>query len=530
MRDELGAPPALRADAMWIAAGALIAMIAEAYALFAGDYVPYIDWSNHLGLIAILGHGESMGALEFAERSLVPRPYLLFYAVSALLSFVVSVPAAAKLSLVFAAAASVVATGALARRLGRPVVLAWLAPLALYGYARGYGFSSFVFTIWLLWTMLAGFEWLLGRLRSGRAIRGPAIAFSVALTGCYLGHALWVVAGSLAVLARFAAFAARTRNVGRALAVIAATTVPACTCAAIAWIDLDPNRAHVAGADAHVFVWGASLGGRWAYLGRDLLERGSPSHWFTMYGVAALFVGLVVVHVGQGLWRRWRGQRAGWTASDDGALIYASFFALLYAVGPESVEWPTEVWMVYPRYATVGALALFLLPRPRLGRAGTVAVAAVIAALVAHNAVLNHRHVATFSGWASRYDEVRKAIPPKATVLALTGYDAGDWIARHPALGSLYFYHLADGAAHTAFLFDNPFHPVRMKPDRPAAPPWNRTAAYRPRRHGVAFDYLVLRGRRFVDTTRRAGLHTVVLEHEGWVVFKTKRPAARNAP
>ena len=514
------------ADAVWIVIGAVFAIIAEAYALFAGDYVPYVDWSNHLGLIAIFGHGESMGALEFAERSVAPRPYLLFYALSGLLSFVVSVPAAAKWTLVFSAGLSVVAMGILARLLGRPVIVAWLAPLALYGYARGYGFSSFVFAIGLLWVQLACFEWLLVRARVGRPILAPAVAFASALTACYLGHALWVLPASIAVAVRFFVFVpgVPTAKVKRAFVATATATVPALVCAAVAWTDLEPDRAGVASADAAIFVWGTSLWRRWSSLGGALLERGSPSHWLTMYGIAALFVALGVAHVGQWLRRKWRGERVSWSPSDRGALVYGVFFGLLYVVGPESVGWPMGVWMVYPRYASVGAVALFLLPRPKLSGGATAVVAAAVAVLVAHNAHLNHQHVARFSGWASRYDAVRVVIPPKATVLALTSYDPGDWIAAHPALGSLFFYHLCDGAAYTAFLFDNPLHPVRMKPERPVAPAWNRTSDYRPERHGVAFDYLVLRGRRFVEATRNAGLHTVVFEHAGWVVFRTKRP------
>ena len=513
--------------------GVIVAALAEAFALFAGEYVPYIDWSNHLGLISILAHGESMGSLEFTERSLAPRPYLLFYGVSAVLAQVVSVPAAAKLAFVGAAGLCVAAMAMLLRALGRPVVAALLAPLALYGYARGYGFSSFVFTIPLVLLVLATYERLIAGLAAQSASDrqlGPAIAFGGALLLCYLGHALQALPVGVAVALRFVAFTiGRPWRIGlRAFALTALATVPALICAVIAWSDLGPEREDVTlgKAGASMFLWGASLAGRWAGLGGHMLERGSTAHWTTMYGVAALFVILVSAQLFDAIRTRFGPSPARWsfTEGDRGSLVYGLFFASLYVVGPESVGWPQSVWMVYPRYATLGALALFLWPRPKLGSVAQTALGAVALALVLHNANLNRGHVARFSAWAQRYDPVRAAVPPKSTVLALTGYERGDWVASMHALGSLYFYHLCDGAAYTAFLFDNPMHPVRMKPDRPQAPPWNNVGVYSPLTHGAAFDYLVLRGQRFIGPTERAGRHDVVLRHEGWVVFRTKRP------
>ncbi len=542
----MSAPPAPRAPRWtWslVAIGALVALASEVYVLFAGTYVPYIDWSNHLGLIAILGHGESMGALDFAERSwLSPRPYLLFYAVAAGLSFVVPVPAAAKLAIAGSAGLGVLSMAGLARQLDRPVIVALLAPLALYGYPRGYGFSSFVFTLAFVWWALARFEVLLRRAatdapanapaddRTDDRMAGAAAWFSVALLTVYLGHALWALPVGLAVGVRLVVFSIRRRRraVLRAAVATGLAGLPAVACAAYAWSDFGPSRAGITlhREGAQIFVWGASLAQRWSGLGGHMLERGSPAHWTTMYGVAALWITLAAIAVAMGF-RRSRDGGSGITEGDRGAAVYAAVFGLLYAVGPESIGWPMGVWMVYPRYATAGALALFLIPRVGLGRWASGLLAAVALALVAHNAVVNHRHVAGFSRWAERYDPVRSAVPSQATVMALTGYDPGDWISAHPALGSLYFYHLCDGAAYTAFLFDNPMHPVRVKPDGPEAPPWNDTGRYSPAVHGRAFDYLVLRGRRFVTPTRTAGFHEVVLEHEGWVVFKTKDPPPR---
>ena len=520
----------LRSGSLLVVVGVIVALATEAYALFAGSYLPYIDWSNHLAHVAIMAFGEETGALEYAERSLSPRPYLLFFVVAAGLSFVVSVAAAAKLAIVASAGLSVVAMAWLARTLERPLWPALLAPLVLYGYPRGYGFSSFVFTVPFVLLVLASFEALLRRLHHQRSVRGAAAAFSACLVLCYLGHALWALPAGLALAVRWAVFAVGkpVRTIGESLAVTVLAGLPAVLCAAIAWTDLGPERSDVTvhRADIDVLIWGTSLTRRWSILGGHLLERGSPAHWYTMYGVAALFLVFAAWHLMA--WARKRPwAEGGWfTEADRGAVAYAGVFGLLYAVGPESIGWPVSVWMIYPRYGTMAGLLVFLLWRPpaagRWGSRAAVALGAVALALVAHNAHLNHGHVKWFSSWAQRYDVVRSVIPPKSTVLALTGFDPGDWIASHPAFGSLYFYHLCDGAAYTAFLFDQPMHPVRLKPKRPPAPPWNNTSVYSPTVHGEAFDYLVLRGRQFVRPTERAGRHDVVLRHDGWVVFKTK--------
>ena len=66
-----------------VAVGAVVAMACNGWVWFAGEYVNYIDYSNHLGLISILAHGADTGALAYADRSFAPVPYLLFYLISA---------------------------------------------------------------------------------------------------------------------------------------------------------------------------------------------------------------------------------------------------------------------------------------------------------------------------------------------------------------------------------------------------------------------------------------------------------------
>src|SRR3990167_7650595 len=121
-------------------AGALFSALAHGYALFSGGYLPYIDWSNHLGLISILAHGGDSGALAYATRSLEPTPYLLFYAVTAGIAQLVSVDVAAKLSLLLASALMTLDAADLAESSGRSPRLGLVAPMALYGISMGFGF------------------------------------------------------------------------------------------------------------------------------------------------------------------------------------------------------------------------------------------------------------------------------------------------------------------------------------------------------------------------------------------------------
>jgi hypothetical protein len=167
---------------------------------------------------------------------------------------------------------------------------------------------------------------------------------------------------------------------------------------------------------------------------------------------------------------------------------------------------------------------LFLLPRVDLsGRLGA-ALCVLPLGLVLHNASVNRGHVLWFNERAKLYDPVREAIPKGARVLALTVAPAGDLTHQHHVLGSLYFYHVADGASHTGFLFDHGLMPVHLTKDRPRTPFWRSPGSFNPKTHGVDYDYLVLRGPGLVSRTVRAGLHEKVGEFNGWTVFRTKEP------
>ena len=254
-----------------------------------------------------------------------------------------------------------------------------------------------------------------------------------------------------------------------------------------------------------------------------LLERGSTEHvtvmsWAAVL-LAALFVKAVITRIRGPLPAPPRGR---------GLELYAAAMLALFLFGPMSLEWPSSFWMVYPRFGTIALVFPFLLPRCDLrGVAGAAATAACVT-LVAWNASINAGHVERFNGWARQYDQVRETIPPRSRVLALTLPDSGDMTNLHPALGSLYFYHMVDGASYVAFLFDAAALPVRQRQDvKPRAPFWRNVRGFNPKIHGVDFDYLVLRGTTLTTRTSQAGMHKRVASINGWDVFQTLQPSPR---
>lgn len=505
--------------------GAAVGAAATAFALFAGRYVPFIDWAAHLGLISVLANGGETGALQFFVRSWAPSPYLLFYAETAVLAQLVPVDVAAKLVLVETAALLTLSAAALAGATGRSPRLGLIGPLALFGISLGWGFGSFVVATPFLIFALSGYERFLAEPSRRRAAilgvelgllflaHGFLFAMGVALLGLRaVGCALLAWLRRAPLRARLAPLLGLTAGMVPALGLAAPTaiallrrpTVEAGTEQATSVFELTPVQGHL-----------ASFAG-------DALHRGSEAQVNVMLATAALL----------GAWLLWsmvrplRGPAPG-PPGRQGLDLYAAVMAAFYLFGPMSVNWPSSIWLVYPRFAVIAALLVMLLPRCDLsGRIGT-ALAIAPLALIAWNSALNAALIRQFSGWAAPYDEVRATIPPGARVLALTAPAPDDPPIEHHAIGSLYDYLMVDGASYVAFLFDKPELPVHQRPDvKLRAPFWRTPGAYDPATDGVDYEYLVLRGRGLVARTREVGLHDEVRSVGPWVIFKTKAPRA----
>jgi hypothetical protein len=396
---------------------------------------------------------------------------------------------------------------------GRSPRLAVIASLGLYGVSLGYGFASFVFTSPLVLFALAGAERLVDALERERPLAGPAAEVALTTSLTFLGHALAFAFVVVLVVARVAVLAlARaprlglTRGALQPVAVFALATAPVALLAAPSIVSFTRGGWTEVGVEQGAWSF-EPFTARWAALAGHLLERGSAHHVSVMLGV---LVWWALAQITSPLGPRPRGR---------GLELYALTACLVWAFGPMGTP---SVWFVYPRFATLAAVLVLLLPRaaPIGGRAAALALGAV--GLVAANAALNRDHVARMSAWAAPYDQIRAAIPPNQRVLPLSSDDGG---LEHPALTGLHFYLMGDGARYVPFLFDNPGVPVHARRDveRPPAPFWREVARADVAALAPHYDYLVLRGAHLVGQAARLPALEEVTRARGWVVFRQRR-------
>ena len=502
---------------VWI--GAIIGAFATAYALFVGSYLPYIDWSNHLALISVLAHGETSGALDFMTRSWIPTPYFLFYGLSALLSQFMNVNAASKLVLVSSALLYSLGAAAWAESMDRSPRQGLIAALGFFGVSLGYGFASFVFATPFLFFALAAAEPFFNQV----AQRRDFIKLALFLCLAYLGHALIFMAIAGLLIVRTFIHLIFTRRI-KTLVSIAIAALPSVLLAIPATVEhlsqpwQEPGTASTVKPQLAYFVsWGEHKRNIFGHL----LERGSAEHLVVMKFAAALWCAWF-------LWGLLHRNKRGENPIKSSPWIYATCLLALFLIGPNSIEWPSSLWMIYPRFGVIAATSVFLLPRPELKGPWGLGLALAATLLVVSNARINAKHVARFSEWAKLYQPVRELIPKKSRVLALSVPDGRDLVRRHPALGSLYFYHMVDGASYVAFMFDAAALPVRQLAEKkPRAPFWKTPYAFNPSTHGLDFDYLVIRGKGLTKRTDKVGLHQKIGSPNGWTVYRTINPSPR---
>ena len=511
--------------------GALIATGIHAWVYFAGFYLPFYDWPNHIGLISIFAHGDELGGLKYFERSFIPTPYALFYYLSGLLAQVVPVVVAAKLTLVLTSPILIFSVAYLLWVHGREPRLALISPMAIFGHALGYGFASFVFALPFLFLTLAEFERILLNLSAGYNLSHPRVRWSVLrlaciLILCFLGHALVFIAAAWVVGVRFIAYLiinARFELVlmGRAFGALLVSYMGAAFLVLLRIVILysEPLRkTETTPLDAaRPWLIFPPMEQRWSRLAGHLIDRGSAEHMFSMYAVVAAWGLLIVLAI----FFRSKAERLF-----GGYLSVTAGILALYVLGPDSIEKPFSVWLFYSRFATSAAIALWCLPPVRLRGVVGLGVSVLMILTLAYDASLQRKHVIQMSSVAAQYDPVRKLVPKGKRILGLTyGVPPGDVSTFHPTMRCLYFYHLADGAAYAAYLFDNPLIPIRYRRgiQKPKAPFWRTPQVFHPSIHGREFDILILRGQP-VELTKKSPYHRLRGEANGWWVFETISP------
>lgn len=498
----------VRDPLLWI--GAFVAAGLHAWMLFGGECLPYVDLPNHLALISVLADGGDTGALQFFERSYAPSIYLLFYLTTAAFAQLVSVPAAAKLSLVVATMAMVFGAAWLAAENDRDPRLGLIAPLAMFGLSFRLGFMTCVFAMPTLLFVLAATERVL-RLRREDADRPALVRATAALFVCVaiasIAHGLiYTVTVGLVAMRTLA-----TRS-WRSVLHVGLTGLVASL-----WVLPSLIGSSAIGAEVPEQILGfRSFDERWTWLYWNVTIAGNEDER-TIFGVLYLFGAAMLLSVVRPL----RAKKLRWAVE-----AYALVLVLLYFYGPGSFAYPFAMWLVVERIAPFGVLMLFLLPRVNLAGWPGWAFGAVALFLVHGSAQLNRERVVAHAELAARYDPVRKAIPKGATVLPVIVPDRGDWAYGSKTLQSLHFYHMTDGAAFVPYAFDLSFFPVHVKRTGHRAPPPAGQLQFNPHIHGVDYEYVVVRGTSLVKRTDDAGRHERVLEANGWVVYKTKKVRA----
>ena len=339
-----------------VAAATVVGVLACAYVVFAGRYLPYQDWAGHVGLSAVLAYGDASGADAYLTRSLVPTPYYLFYVTTAALGFVMPIEAAAKVNLLIASAVATLGAARLAAATGRSPRLCGVAPLVIFGLSLGFGFASFVVGLpWILHA-LADTERLYGRPDDAAARRWAAIRLAIWLSFCFLGHGLVFLFAAMAIGLRSAVHVARRPRefqpvlyavaAGAAVGLIAAPSV----IRRLQHRYVSPEFMTPNGVGLSGFIpWSQ----RTKSLAADLLDRGGEGHMTTMMLVVGWAAILVLVRVLRGRHDD-RPQREG---LQDGLPLYAVIMTVVFLFGPVWIGWPVTFWVVAQRAGTLAGAA-----------------------------------------------------------------------------------------------------------------------------------------------------------------------------
>lgn len=484
-----------------VAALTVVHGVALGWVIFEPRYLPWIDWPNHLALIELFARritGERHPCLQWGA---LPGPYFSFYAVSALLGGLLgSTLAGAKLALTGAFAALVPSAVRFCRAAGTSPVLAAVAPLAGFGYALGYGFVSFCFSLPILVLALALMVEHLSRARLSGEDRwlalGAAPLLLVTHGASFLAFGLVFGFGALAR----AAWSRSLRPVLDAALVLLPAAV-----AALAMLVLAGGGGG-GGLPDELFSF-RPLAERLAEWRGDLLDRGSQRSLHVMRGLLVVSIVLLVPGVLQSRSRR----LSPW------AVLPGLLLGLLHVFGPETIWFPMEVWKISTRFGTVAALLLFLsLPVRRLGAIGGSLALVVLLALSGLQYAAAHEAFARFDRGARVYDRVRAATPDGSAVLGWVDWRALPPGSQHPAMTHLFMYHVLDGVGFSPRVFDSRFLPVRIDPSCPV----ERYGLYR----GAPPERLPEIAVGFGDSVEIALSRNYdrVAEIEGFVVFRKK--------
>lgn len=504
---------------LWVTGLALGIM--TAIPIFRSDYLPLIDWSNHLALITLFGRKLAGDELPCMTWGMLPGPYFLFYLLSVVGSVIMGGTLwGTKLVLWMSVAALYPASIYFTRVVGRDPALAVVAPFAAFGYGFGYGFASFIFSLPI-------FVWALARVQLCLArdpVTGVFLAITAAINAVLLiSHGLTflmfvVLAGWIALVSTL------TLRRWAPLLRISTTLAPALLFAGamIAYPRLAEGRRDVGRIPDRLFEFRPleRLAHEWR---GDLLFRWNVDATTVTQGLMLLSMIVLVLGLIDIVRARIKTSKtsttperpqlpAGLVALPGLTLVVLGFF------GPETIMFPLVVWRATNRFASVGALLLFLALPARLGPLTRAFLIVVGLSLQGSYQLLLDRSFNEFHSSIRSYDEVRRLVGGPRSVVGYSEWSALPVQGRHQAMTGLYFYHMLDGADFCPFMFDIGLYPIHRSPsctidrrpfDYALAPPIERSP-----------EVIVVRGPHQVARMDRSPDYQEVGRHDGWVVYR----------
>jgi hypothetical protein len=199
----------------------------------------------------------------------------------------------------------------------------------------------------------------------------------------------------------------------------------------------------------------------------------------------------------------------------------------LYSLLWWEVGGPISHWYTYPRYASVVALWLLLVPAPRKGIWFTLALVPGVAATLALNWMVV-RQFANFGERTRPLLEIIRAVPPGAAVLPFVLDDNDpDPDLRLAPYHQLFAYITAVGHGYTPYLWNIQSHPFSDKDVALPAPGWS--GVFSMDEHGRHYDYLLVQGFQHGDPVKRARSQQgygarLVLERARWRLYEVTKP------
>ncbi len=549
-----------RAAALVTLVALAVAAVALALPLLTVEWLPFVDYPQHLGTIAAI-HGQ--GDPAFARFFVVDYPrsqYLLLYVLGDGLASLLGVEGAGRATAILSIASLPLSVAVFLRAHGRPAMLGALAaPVAMHAYVF-WGFLNYAAGMSLGVFTLA---------MAARVLRAPgpgtALAMALAALATFYAHAQLYAWMGLACVVQFAAMmpALGLRRSLRGLAASALAALP--SLAAVGWWLRASDvlaRGEAGSRSGHAAQLAAEGGGA-AFVPALETVRGWLSHSFDVYRdgagieIAIAFFAVVLLAVS------WRGpafsppssmgvpaaERRGWVgrfvefwspAGMDAAprsfapeAVLALTFAL-YLFGPFSYR------MIEPINHRFLPLALALLPvlgpramspRQRWGMLVPLCALSIFSAKV---------HAAHFTETDREMGDLAEALDHLNRGDRVMGlmFDAQSSVVPLPLYlhAHQYFQARVGGLACFSFV-EFPKSPVQYAPGA-APPPFPPRFEWTPERydHGVwgdAFDAWLVRhapGRPPPALFRRAApgggpTPTPVYEGERWTVYAAVREA-----